>query len=240
MKTRIVYPQMWLDEKFAECSIPTKLLFCYLITNLQLGLTEYLHISDRQMMFDTGLSSNQLETAKKELTNLRWCFFTEGWVFHNHKCAYINYEGRDRVIQAVDKELASVPEDVKEYFKGLVTGSEPLLNQKSKTINQKSKTEEESVREGEVVEVKEKDYTKIETLDGNDLQEIADRYQVPLAFVVSKHEDMILWAGEKAGRTKGRNWRLTLMNWVKKDAHKIRKEAYHDNAKRGIDARNVK
>lgn len=224
---------MWLDEKFAQCSIPTKLLFNYLINNLQLGLSPYLHISDRQMMFDTGLNFNQLETGKKELSNLRWCFFTDNWVFHNHKCAYIDYDGRDRVIDSKAKEVAAVPEKVREYFKGLITGSEPVLNHKSKTINQKPEID------GVVGEEK-KTYSKIEDITEKDLQEISERYRVPMPFVQSKLEDMILWSGEKAGRGKGRNWRLTLMNWVKKDAIKVRKEAYSGNSKRGIDATNVR
>ena len=108
MKTRILYPAMWFDEKFASCSVEAKLLFLYLISNDHLGLTRYLHITDRQIIFDTGLTVNQLVTGKEELTKLKWCFFTENWVFHNHKCAYIDYEGRDRVDQSKKKEIDNI------------------------------------------------------------------------------------------------------------------------------------
>jgi uncharacterized phage protein (TIGR02220 family) len=138
---------MWLDEKFSFCGISTKLLFCYLITNPFLSLSPYLHISDRQILFDTGLNLNQLKTGKEELTHLKWMFFAEGWIFHNHKCAYIDYEGRDRVLQSKEEEILKVPQEIKDLFKGLITGYEPVLNHKSKTINQKQ--EDESVREGE-------------------------------------------------------------------------------------------
>lgn len=130
MKTRIVYPKMWLDEKFASCPIEAKVLFCYLITNNQLGLTPYLHITDRQIMFDTGLDFNQLERGKESLTNIKWCFFTENWVFHNHDCAYIDYEGRDRVLESKAKEIESVPENVISFFNQLATGYKPVLNHK--------------------------------------------------------------------------------------------------------------
>lgn len=139
MKTRIVYPQLWLDEKFAECSLPTKLLFNYLINNIQLGLSPYLHITDRQILFDTGLTVNQLETGKQELTKIKWCFFTDNWVFHNHKCAYIDYTGRDRVIESKEKEISSISLKIREYFKGLISGYEGVINP-PKTINHKSKT----------------------------------------------------------------------------------------------------
>ena len=85
-------------------------------------------------------------------------------------------------------------------------------------------------------------YSKIENLTQSDLEEIASKYQVPLAFVTSKYDDMVLWAGERPGnsKVKGRNWKLTLMKWVKADGMKLRKEAmYGRPEKRGIDASNL-
>lgn len=57
-----------------------------------------------------------------------------------------------------------------------------------------------------------------------DFEEIANRYEVPVSFVRSKFDDMMLWAEERPGNTKlkGRNWRSTLMHWVKRDAFEIR------------------
>jgi len=138
MKTRIIYPKMWFDEKFATCSMEAKVLFFYLISNDHLGLTPYLHITDRQILFDTGLTTNQLETGKDELIKLKWCFFTENWVYHNHECAYIDYEGRDRVLSAKQKELDGIPVKVREYFNPLITRYKPILNYKLETINHKS------------------------------------------------------------------------------------------------------
>lgn len=88
-------------------------------------------------MFDTGLSFNQLITGKKELEEMKWCFFTDNWIFHNHACAYVDYNGRDRVLESKAKEIEDIPTKVKEYFKGLITRYKPVLNHKSKTINQK-------------------------------------------------------------------------------------------------------
>jgi phage replication O-like protein O len=69
-------------------------------------------------------------------------------------------------------------------------------------------------------------YSKIDDLLESDLEEIANLYKVPISFVISKREDMFLWANEKMGRGKGRNWKLTLMNWVKRDALKITQDHY--------------
>ena len=82
-----------------------------------------------------------------------------------------------------------------------------------------------------------KKYTHLEDVKEKDFQEISEKYKVPLAFVRSKYDDMELWVGEKSGRGRGRNWRLTLMNWVKRDSIKIRKESY--DKKSAIDARAI-
>lgn len=158
MKTRIVYPKLWNDVKFAETNITTKLLFCYLISNEKLGLTVYTRISDRQIQFDTGLNSTQLQLAKEDLEKLGWCYFHEEWVYHNHKAAYVDYVRNTRVEEAKKKELESVPKEVQIHFEqclnsvqtnyqdtsGKVVQTEfkqsSNINHKPKTINKKPST----------------------------------------------------------------------------------------------------
>lgn len=84
-------------------------------------------------------------------------------------------------------------------------------------------------------------YKEIEDVKSEDLEYISDHYQVPLTFVQSKYEDMVLWAGQLpySKKIQNRNWRLTLMNWVKRDAIKLRKEATY-GSKRAIDARGIR
>jgi len=216
MKTRIVYPGLWLDVGFAECKPSTKLLFMYLITSDRLGLSRYTRLSDRQILFDTGLNSVQLKESKSELESLRWVFFAKNeWIYHHHNCAYVDYIRNDRVASAKQKEIDNVPDEIVGYFNDIClnkvqTGFEQCsnLNHKPKTINQK---------EGGMGETKPTE---------QQMEEIAEKYKVPLSFVLSKWEDVCNWEDEKPGRMKGRNWRLTLMNWVKRDAIKIRQEDY--------------
>lgn len=138
MKTRIVYPKYWKDENYVKTSLEAKVLFSYLTTCDSLSLTRYHRISDRQIMFDTGLNVNQLITGKEELSNLKWCFFYKEWVYHNHDAAYVSYEGRDRVLYSKLAELDLVPSEIIEFFNPLITRYEPVLNYKSETINNKS------------------------------------------------------------------------------------------------------
>lgn len=65
-------------------------------------------------------------------------------------------------------------------------------------------------------------FSKIHSLKEEDFKDISTKYNVPLAFVKSKYDDMINWH-ESTGKTK-KNWLATLRNWVKSDALKLRKE----------------
>lgn len=142
MDTRIVYPRLWLDEKFAGAAtaLETKVLFSYLINCESLKLSRYHRLTDRQIMFDTGLTKEQLRTAKDELTELKWCFFKDSWIYHNHDCAYISYTGQPKVIAAKEKQIAEVPQRIRDYFNPLITRSERILNYKLKTINHRTET----------------------------------------------------------------------------------------------------
>lgn len=117
------------------------------------------------------------------------------------------------VLPKLDTELPKLVQPVTKL--GIKKLPKSALQKKKETITK------------ETIQKKVALYSKIDDLLESDLQEISNRYKVPLSFVMSKKEDMFLWANEKAGRGKGRNWKLTLMNWVKRDALQV-VEKYHD------------
>jgi hypothetical protein len=137
MKTRIIYPQLWLDTDFAQCSVDSQLLCLFLVSNPYLGLSRYTRISDRQISFHTSLTGKKLQSAKQELSKIGWFYFEGEWIYHNHSIAYVDYEGRDRVLDSKNEEISKVPEEIKDVFNGLITGFKPVLNTKPETINQK-------------------------------------------------------------------------------------------------------
>lgn len=139
MKSRIVYPTLWSNPQFQGCTKNAKLLFLYLTTNPLSGLTRYLQISDKQMQFDTDLTNDELVKSKKDLTANKLIFFYESWCYHNHDLTYIDYDGRDRVLDAKDKELSSIPQEVKHVFNQLITSYQLVLNPKSEIRKQENK-----------------------------------------------------------------------------------------------------
>ena len=100
-----------------------------------------------------------------------------------------------------------------------------------------SDTEREINKEKVLVPLKGK-YSDITSLGEAEFQDSAQRYQVSLAFVMSKYDDMVNWH-ESTGKVR-KNWLATLWNFVKRDAIQIRKEASEHVSKRGIDARHIK
>lgn len=54
-------------------------------------------------------------------------------------------------------------------------------------------------------------------IEKKDLQEIADKYGVALEEVSRTYDNMLAWIAEVPKRSVGRNNRLTLMNWVRKN-----------------------
>lgn len=226
MKTRIVYPALWLDEGFAQCELNTKLYFMYLITNQALGLSRYTRISDRRVSFDTGLNTVQIKQAKEELEQLKWCYFKDEWVFQNHNCAYVDYIRNEKVSISKEKEIENVPSDIREYFNAFCLNKIETdfkqslnINNKPEIINQKPKEQASAPRTESLYR------QELAALTDEVLEEISTKYSVSLNFVKSKKDDLENWVCEKPSRGRDRDFRRTLMKWVKMaiDEGKVKK-----------------
>jgi len=202
MKTRIVNPAIWENDKIAELSKDSRIAINFLINNPKLGLSPYSFITDKYATYCTGLNNSEWEKAKQELQTLGWCYFYNGWIFQNHNFAYLDYQGRDRVMSSKQDEINKIPLDVTEYFKGLISGNKEVsnlsINYKSKTINYKP------------INI----YSDIEKIDDELMQRIADHYHIKLSDVKTTYDSMYLWAKSKGKVYK--DYKAGLMNWVQK------------------------
>ena len=70
------------------------------------------------------------------------------------------------------------------------------------------------------------------------MQDIAQKYKVPIAFVKLQFEKMQNWLEAKGKKYK--NYRRALMNWVLGDVQRAIERRQGDPTKRGVDARNVR
>lgn len=222
MKTRIIHTKIWQDEWFCGLSRASRFVFIYLLTCPQNNISGKFELPDRIIIFDTGVSRDELEQAKKDLAE-RVVFYL-GWVRIIHTNKYNNYVNNPKLEVALKREIELIPEEINrvldEYDTSIHTSIYTPNNHKSEIINNKSiinggaggnkPTEEE-------------------------MQKIADDYQVPISFVYSKWEDVENYC--KSTGKKYKDYLATLRNWTKRDAIKIKQGG--QNAKRSIDAREL-
>lgn len=211
MKTRIVYPQLWLDEKFAECKQSTKLLFCYLINNQYLGLSRYTRISNRQIAFDTGLNTVQIEEGKTELETLRWIFFKDDWMYHNHECAYVDYVRNQKVEASKEKEVKTVPDEIVRYFKDIYLNK--IQTQFKQDLNRNHKSEIRNQKHKGIV--KGNEFSTVDSLTSEVLKRLAQEMNISVTTASKKKlelEDYCRSTGKKY-----KDYYSTLRNWIRRD-----------------------
>lgn len=221
MKTRIIWTKIWEDDWFQSLSDNAQKLFLYLLTNSRINMCGCYQISERVLVFDTRIKN--LKKIKDELSpKVR---FYEDWVYVVNAECYSGFRG-SKIEKALEKEKDSIPLNIKN---ALYYEKEYRVSDKSDMVSSKHDTTINN--KSEIINNK---YNNIEDLEEEDLEKISEKYNVPISFVRSKLEDIELWEGEKPGRMKGRNWKLTLMNWVKRDALKIKLDYGKQNSEVSI------
>jgi hypothetical protein len=216
MKTRILHTKIYSDSFFIELTPIEKLLFIYLITNESVNIIHLYECPDRKIMFDTGLTKDQLIKAKDKFQDAGKIYFFKGYVFLKNSSKYETYAGglndkaKENAIAVLDQEIVSWYEAIlanknTPIDRGIDTPLKGTINHKSEIIIHKSETR--GIVKGD-----------LQSIDDPFLEYVAEKYQVPISFVRSKFDDLTNWVQEKPTRARGRDLQQTLMVWVKKDA----------------------
>ena len=141
MKSRAIQTRFWDDEVVADLEPKAKYLFIYLLTCQYINVSGAFQLPDKKIIFETGLSKDQLDSSKSELTKYNKVRFMNGWVFVVNAEKDNNYTNIPSNKKTYDNEWDRVPKEVKEYFKGKVdgsvTGQRPVINNKPKIENNK-------------------------------------------------------------------------------------------------------
>lgn len=111
MKTRIIYTKFWKDEYIGGLNLSEKVLFLYLLTNEHVGLSDIYELSDRIILFDTGLNKEQLENAKQKFEKDGKFRFVKGYIRICNGERYNRYLG-DRNAVAMEKERNLIPKGI--------------------------------------------------------------------------------------------------------------------------------
>lgn len=214
MKTRMIYTDFWKDNYISNLSGKEKLTFLYLLTNESVSICGMYQLPDKHIKIDCDLTQPELEFIKEKFIKDGKFYFINGWVKILNYEKYNNYAGKLN-LTAIEKERALIPSEVIQYRYSIdrVFETPNTLNNHNHNhnINLSNKNIERVV--------KRETYSSISDINDKILQEIADKYKVPLSFVKSKYDDMVNWQKSKGKVYK--DYRAALMNWVKADALKI-------------------
>ena len=204
MKQRKIYTKIWKDDWFYGLSQNTRLVFLYLLTNESIGFSGCYEISDRQILFDTKIK--ELDKVKKEL--FPKVIFFNGWVYVVNSQGYNNFVGNSFEI-AINKEMSLIPNDIKNALIDVKEYPTPEV-----TVGCSGGTNSNNNINYNISNTS-KDY--MESITPEIISDIAIKYSISENTVKDKLEAIRLWEEEKPGRMKGRNWKATLMNWIRRD-----------------------
>ncbi len=230
MKTRMIYTRIWNDEWFENLLVFEKLLFIYLLTNPHINLIGIFELSDRAIRFETGLTEEQLRKSKSDLKSR--IMFHKGWVIIKNVDKYDMFKGA-KLLKAREIQLKEIPNEIKAVSKGFRDTLSIPYRYSMDTPNSNSNSNRSINKNNNILVKSEKPFTEklpkrdeLGSITEKVLDDLAEKYQVPLSFIRSKHDDLINWVEEMPERAKGRDLCKTLDIWVKKDSMKIRKEEH--------------
>lgn len=140
MKTRILWTKIWDDTWFDSLSQNGRLLFIYLLTNQDIGLSGCYQIPDKKIIYHTHLKKEELDQAKKEI-DLKARFF-EDWVFVQNAQGYNGFTGSSNEV-ALRREIALIPENIRNtLFKDKpYTPPTPCIQSINHNLNHNNKSE---------------------------------------------------------------------------------------------------
>jgi hypothetical protein len=110
MKQRSFYEEIWRDDRFVALSRASKLVAIYCFTNPNIKLVKAFRLTDREIIFDTGINSDELTTAKKELTKLN-IYLVDNYCVLNSEYGVFNFKG-EKLQAAIEKQLSELPENI--------------------------------------------------------------------------------------------------------------------------------
>lgn len=116
MKTRIIQTRFWDDDIVMSMSRNAKYLWLFLLTNKEVGMSNYVHIPDSFIEIYTKLTPKELADAKSELEATKKLRFYQNWIFIANLERENNYKNSPKNEPAYDRELSQVPTHIKDYF----------------------------------------------------------------------------------------------------------------------------
>lgn len=121
MKTRIIHTKFWKDTFVSDLNPSEKLIFLYLLTNDRVNIIHCYECADREILFDTGVTRDALESAKIKLSAGGKVYFFQNYVFLANAEKYEQYRGElsEKGRQTQEREMCP---DVFAWYKAILEG----------------------------------------------------------------------------------------------------------------------
>lgn len=208
MKNRTVSTSFYNSDRILSISSDARWLFMYFITCQHIGLTGAFKLSRTKILFETGLTPKELESSCMELEEKKLAFLRDGWIVIPDTQEKTNYNKSPITQKAYEKELSSLPEEIKKLLAGIDTrSSEYAAGMPRLEIINRNKKKEGGV--GETI------FPNPKSVTDEVCESVALEKNIPLPYVKNKRDQMVLWAEE--GGHKKKNWKMTLLNWISRD-----------------------
>lgn len=214
MKTRILHTKFWDDPYISSLSVKEKLLFNYLLTNSQIGLSDIYECSEQMISFHTGLTIPEVSAFKEKFMADHKFLFFDSYIKIVNGEKYNQYRG-DKNEQAKNREIELIPDRVLEYFDTLPIGycevEDTSINHKSKTINQKPEIINQKSSE-KIFEKTPRQIAESFFAEEGDREEIiksiSRKYNAPIESIRSEINKFVFYWTEPNGSGKKLRWQM--------------------------------
>lgn len=200
MKRRSLETRFWKDSYIQSLTSNGKLLFNYLLMNEYVNIIHIYELPETYISLETGLTIKQIQDLKVKFQKDGKFLFKENWIKIINADKYENYVG-EKNDTAKKNLLKNISSDIIGYFDTPIDTS--IDTQSIGTSNQQPIINNQKPVNNIILE--------------KDILEISNKYSISENTVKDKLEAIRLWEEEKPGRMKGRNWKATLMNWIRRD-----------------------
>ncbi|MFA4995718.1 MAG: hypothetical protein WC536_01090 [Patescibacteria group bacterium] len=149
MKARQIQARVWDDDFVQNATWQSRYVFIYLMTCLPMNMTGVFQLTDKKIIFETGLSDGDFEIAKEELSQNKKVLFCRGWVFVVNAFKNCKVWKSESNWKAWEEEWSKVGDGIRSYFNtGVGTDVYTSQKQEIEKIKQENKTLKTKKKQG--------------------------------------------------------------------------------------------
>lgn len=116
MKARQIQARFWDDDFVQNATWQSRYVFIYLCTCLPINMSGIFQLTDKKIIFETGLSEEDFQIAKEELSQAKKVLFFKGWVFVVNAFKNLKVWKSPTNWASWEEEWSKISSEVKEYF----------------------------------------------------------------------------------------------------------------------------